>query len=266
MNTQVREFFQVDGIKKSHFQAVRFLSEEKALDWTDAEKMGLSRGWFELSRVSIEDRIEFLKVFWLKNLSFHPKASLAIERFFERLDDIVVLVCRQTVEDPWRVEIVYSMADNSTFFRGLSPANEDDISTIKKNLGVDLPSDFWAFSKIHNGFGRLSELGLMPIEDLEGTRKRLISSMLRSEKPLRMGELKVDLDSLFPFYEEFGLASFQCFNAQWYPENEMGNVHFSGIDYTLSDTLERGEWPDNLAFPTFLDWLAAFLEGMNSCI
>jgi hypothetical protein len=247
MNIQIREFFRVDGVGEPHFQDVRFLSEEKALSWNDAEKMGLSRSWFELSRISVENRLEFTKGFWLKTLSFHPKATPVIENFFNQLDDVVVLVCRQTIEDPWRAELIYSMADNSTFFRGLSPASEEEIALVKKQLEPDLPSNFWAFSRLHNGFGRLSELGILPLEDLKDARDRLISSVFRSDKQLRMGEAKIDPYSLFP-------------------ESEMGNVHFSGIDYTLSDTFERKEWAENLAFPTFLDWLAAFLEGMNSCI
>ena len=47
----------------------------------------------------------------------------------------------------------------------------------------------------------------------------------------------------------------------WYPGSEMGNVYLSGIDYTISDYRDRKEWADRLAFPTFLDWLAFYLEG-----
>lgn len=265
MNTQIHGFFRVDGLNEPHFQAVRFLTEELELDWAEAEKMGVPRGWYELSRISLENRIEFLKDFWLKNSTFHLKATAKIVAFFEKLDDVVILVCRQTIEDPWRAEIVYSVSDGATFFRGLPPASDQEILKCKKELELDLPQDFWRFAKVHNGFGRLSELGLLPIEELAGTRSRLIRSILESEIPLRMGDVKVDAYSLFPFYEEFGMGCFQCFNGQWYPESEMGNVHFSGIDYTLSDTLERREWAENLAFPTFVEWLAAFLEGITSC-
>ena len=45
--------------------------------------------------------------------------------------------------------------------------------------------------------------------------------------------------------------------------NKMGNVHFSGIDYALSDISTRSTWEENFAFPTFLEWLGAFLQGMN---
>jgi hypothetical protein len=265
MNRQIQEFFRVDGGSEPHFQAVRFLTVETVLSWAEAEKMGVPRGWFELSRISVENRIEFLKDFWLKNISFHPQATQAIEQFFAKLDDIVVLVCRQTTEDPWRSELVYSLSDGAAFFRGLVPATDEEIAAAKKGLELDLPKDYWSFSKIHNGFGRLSELGLLPIETLSEARSHLIRSIVESDKLLRMDGMNMDAYSLFPFYEEYGMGCFQCFNGQWYPGSEMGNVHFSGIDYTVSDILERREWAENLAFPTFVEWLAAFLEGINSC-
>ncbi len=266
MNRQILEFFRAGKGIDTPFTAVRFLSEESTLSWTEAEKMGVSKAWFELSRIPAESRIEFVKDLWLKSLSFHTKASDKIEGFFERLDDVIILVCQHTVEDPWRAEMIYSVEGDVTFFRGLMPATDDSIVQVKKELELDLPLDYWNFSKIHNGFGRLSELGMMPIEALPKTRSRFVRMILDSETPLRMGAEKVDAYSLFPFYEEFGLDCYQCFNGQWYPESEMGNVHFSGIDYTVSDTLERREWAENLAFPTFVEWLAAFLEGTISCI
>jgi hypothetical protein len=263
MNLQVRDYFLGKG---SGFQAVRFLNEEKDLKWIEALKMDVPKAWYELSRVSSEDRLEFVRESWLRNLSFHPKATPEIENFFDQLDDVGILVTRGDEEDPWRPEMVYSLADNSTFFRGLVPATDEEIEEGKERLEIDLPADFWAFAGLHNGFGRLSDLGVLMLGEMEETRGRLVKSILSTEKPLRMGKEWVDPKSLFPFYEEYGLGSFQCFNASWYPGSEMGNVHFSGIDYTLSDTLERSEWADQLAFPTFLEWLAAFLEGMNSCI
>lgn len=266
MNNQARVYFRVDPEKEGSFQAVRFLSEEPDLTWSEAEKLGVPRAWFELSRIPVDDRLDFIQQLWLEHLPFHPLATPVIEDFFQRLDDAVILVARKNEEDPWRTEIVYSMADNSTFFRGLTPANERDIDLTKKMVESDLPAEYWSFMRLHNGFGRLSELGMLALDDLEIARKHLIDAVEKRGKPLRMGDIWLDPRALFPFYEEYGLSSFQCFNAEWYPSGEMGNVHFSGIDYTLSDTLEKKEWAENLAFPTFVEWLAAFLQGMNSCI
>jgi hypothetical protein len=43
----------------------------------------------------------------------------------------------------------------------------------------------------------------------------------------------------------------------------MGNIYFSGIETTVSDISDLKTWAENLAYPTFLEWLTAFLEGIN---
>jgi hypothetical protein len=263
MNSEVREFFRIG---KGHFQAVRFLSQEENFTWEEAKELDLPRSWYELTRVCLEDRLDFVRDSWVRKFSFHLQATTAIEDFFDRLDDIVILISRRSVEDPWEAEMIYSFADQSTFFRGLVPSNEETIDYVKDRLKVDLPKDYWAFNRLHDGFGRLSEIGMIPILELEDSWKGLIRSVKNTGGPLQMGTEWIDPSSLYPFFEDYGIGSFQCFNASWYPGTEMGNVHFSGIDYTLSDTQDRKEWSENLAFPTFLEWLAAFLQGMSSCI
>jgi len=263
MNSQIRDFFRVDKSHDPHFKEVRFLSEESDLCWEEIKNTGLSRGWFELSRIPVEDRVEFSKEFWLSCFSFHPVATKTLIDFFNQLDDIVVLICRQTEEEPWESELVYSLRDNSCFFRGRPPAEEGQIDWTKKQLGFNLPHDYWAFFRLHNGFGKLTELGMLAIEDLAEAKNQLVATCLKSDKLLRMGEASLDPHSLFPFYEEYGLGSFQCFNAEWYPGSEMGNVFFSSIETTISDISDRKTWTENLAYPTFLEWLSAFLEGVN---
>jgi hypothetical protein len=266
MNQQIRDFYRVNKIQEPYFQEVRFLNEEKHLDWEEASRLGIPRGWYELSQLSPSDRVEFCLDTWQQTLPFHDKVTNIIEAFFEALDDVVVVACLASEEDPWRAELVYSLADNSTFFRGLLPADEESILWAKKWVRSDLPADYWTFFRLHNGFGRRSELNLLSLEDLEEARDRLISRVLRAEKPLFFRGEWISPEALYPFYEEFGLGSFQCFNAEWYPGGEMGNVYFSGIDYTLSDITDPKAWSEMLAYPTFLEWLAAYLEGTNRCI
>ena len=43
----------------------------------------------------------------------------------------------------------------------------------------------------------------------------------------------------------------------------MGNIYYSGIEHTISDFKDPAMWVENLAFSTFLDWLAFYLEGME---
>jgi hypothetical protein len=253
MNEQVRQFFKTEG--EAHFNQVRLLSEEKDVSWESIQETGIPRGWFELSQLSIEDRIHFTSEFWLSRLPFHPIATPQIEEFFQELDDIVVALTRQTKEEPWRAELVYSLADNSCFFRGLPAASVHIVEECERPLGVHLPRDYIFFTQLHNGFGKLTELGVFPLEELEKNRQRIADKMFFLENP-------IDPYLLYPFYEDYGTESFQCFHADWYPGSEMGNVYFSGIDYTLSDVRERKSWAEQGAYPTFLEWLGAFLQGM----
>lgn len=250
MNSLAQKFFQTD----SNFEKVRVLSEEPEARWEQfAEELtDLPRGWFELSRISPRDRIDFIRDFWLHRIPFHPSIRSIVSEFFDRLDDIAVVLRKEKEEDLWNAELVYSLRDNSCFFRGLPPPTEQDIAELRGEMGVHFPRDYLAFIHIHNGFGKLSELGVLKIEEIPDARRRVMELVLQAEKTVQFGNAAVDAGSLIPFFEAYGLASFQCFYADWYPGSEMGNVYLSGIDYTLSGANE-----------TFLEWLAQYLQGVN---
>jgi hypothetical protein len=262
MNSLAVEFFEGGG-------EVRFdqalLLERAGWDWERAcrEAEGLPRGWFELSRIGQEHRVEFVREFWTALLPYHPAASVKIDEFFGRVGEIDVVLRRQNGEEPLVAELVYSLRDNSSFFRGLAPASEGEEEEARRQLGVLLPRDFRAFCKIHNGFGKLSELGVMRLEEMGGARREIEMAVWGAAEPLYSGPERIDPSSLIPFYHSFGLASYQCFYRDWYPGSEMGNLYFSGIDYTISNVSDRKRWSEELAFPTFIEWLAAFLTGMN---
>ncbi len=259
MNSLARKFYEKGN--ETNFQEVLFLTEQPQADWTEiSEKTpDLPRGWFELSRIFPEERIEFVRDYWLDLLPFHPTARPSFEDFFSRLDDVAVVIVKQN--DEWQPEMVYSLADNSTFFRGLPPANEEDIREYKIEMGQMIPRDYLTFLRLHNGFGKLSDLGVLKIEDAGEARQRVKQLLLNGEKSVKSAGRVVDPSSLIPFYESYG--SFQCFFADWYPGSEMGNVYLSGIDYTISDTNDRKGWAESLAFSTFIEWLAYYLQGMS---
>lgn len=73
----------------------------------------------------------------------------------------------------------------------------------------------------------------------------------------------VDPKTLIPFYESFGMPFFQCFWAEWYPEQEMGNVYYSGETHSISSVRIVGDASENMAFPTFIDWLIFYLEQIE---
>lgn len=261
MNELAKKFYVEGGDAK--LQQVIVLHENRDLSWNElSEKtFDLPRSWFELSRVSREERIEFTCDFWLDRLPFNPKAHPFFFQFFSRLDDVAIVVIKKDGE--FSSEMVYSLADNSTFFRGFPPAIDQDIAMFKTEIGCGLPRDYLSFLRLHNGFGKLSELGLLSMEEVVLARHRVRALLLNGEKEIRWENHLVDPESLIPFYEEFGLDSFQCFFSDWYPNNEMGNVYLSGINYTISDVTDRKLWAEQLAFASFLEWFVYYLEGMD---
>ncbi len=265
MNPLSRQFFTVS--KDTPFSSVRILSEEPKSSWEEVNRIAfdIPRGWYELSRVSPRDRVEFVRDFWLDRLPYHPSAHPAFFEFFERLDDIAVVLVGRIKEEPMDAELVYSLADNSSFFRGKPPASDGEIHEFKSEINVNLPRDFLSFLNIHNGFGKLSEMGLLELQDIPDLKRRIIDMILKSDKRVKSGESDVDPGALIPFFEALGLSSFQCFYTDWYPGSEMGNVYFSGIDYTISDVSQKKAWMENLAFPTYSEWLSLYLQGMNLC-
>ena len=259
MNTLVRDFYRTGSPEALH--AVLFLTElEEKWEEISQKSSALPRGWFELCRLPLADRIEFVRDFWLNLLPYHPSFHLFLTEFFDKLEDVGVVLSQSKKEAPWTVEIVYSLKDDRSFFRGLPPCQECDLEELK-SLVFPLPRDYLSFLRIHNGFGKLSELGLLGIDQVKEAKERLMNQLLAAERPLMVGNRSIDPNSLIPFYESYGLDSYQCFFADWYPGNEMGNVYLSGIDYTISDYMDRKGWADQLAFPTFLEWLAFYLEG-----
>lgn len=261
MNDLAKQFY--SGGKDSKIQEVLVLHEKDGKSWNElSEKFpDLPRSWFELSRVAREERVEFMCDCWLERLPFHPIAHPFLFQFFSRLDDLVVVLVKQ--DNEFHPEMVYSLVDNRTFFRGLPPAIDQDIATFKTEMRSNLPSDYLSFLRLHNGFGKLSEMGVLTTEEVFIARDRVRALLMNASQSIRWEGNLVDPESLIPFYKEEGLDSFQCFFADWYPTNEMGNVYLSGIHYTISDVSNRKTWSENLAFPNFLEWLIDYLAGMH---
>ena len=221
MNSLIRQFFSVAGeVRDVSFYEVFFLNQQKDWDWKTASQYapGLPMSWFELSRISFTDRIEFIRDLWLDLIPYRPKTHAAISDFFMCLEDVEIILHRQTAEEPFTAEMVYGLADNSSFFRGLPPCRREELDGLRSEMPFELPRDFQAFCQIHNGFGKLSELGILKIDEISEERRKLISSLLKAESLLMSGDEPIDPGSLIPFYESFGLASYQCFYADWYPE------------------------------------------------
>lgn len=265
MNPLGLEFY--TGNKESVFKEVLFLSDRKDLSYEAVSKLcyNLPRGWYELSRVSPKDRVDFTRDFWLDRLPFNPRAHPIFFEFFERLDDIAVILTKKIEDEPMDAELVYSLADNSSFFRGFPPCGDMDIQELHREIKSSLPRDYLSFLRVHNGFGKLSEMGVLEIQELADAKRRVLELLLKADKHIETEGHDVDPGSLIPFFEALGLSSFQCFYEDWYPGSEMGNVYVSGIDFSISELSDKKAWGENLAFPSFSEWLAHYLQGMNLC-
>ena len=237
------------------------MHEEEDLDWETLSKQvpNLPRGWFELSRCDREDRIDFVRGHWTANLPYAPKSNATIQRFFEEMEDIGLFLTQRSYDDPLIPQMVYSL--EKTFFHGDAPATDEEMGLIEGMFDpYPLPSDYLAFLRIHSGFGKATDTGVSGARSLHDLYEDL-QELLAQRPPITLGVEKevVVGERLIPFYQSFGMDSYQCFYADWYPQAEMGNLYYSGIEHTLPD-YRSGPAPDKLAFATFLDWLAFYLE------
>lgn len=249
------------------FHKVICLNEEK-FDWETLHKNmpQLPRGWFELSRLDKEERLEFTRDFWLSKLLFTSGAMARyqhrLEEFFETLEDVEIFACQVAPKEPFELHMVYSLVDATGFFQGMPPASPEKIATLNKQFDAyNLPADYLAFLEIHDGFSKYTDSGLIFTSSMPKVYRQLQES-LSDEVLIRPDGQLINPHSLIPFYESFGLHSYQCFYSEWYPEEEMGNVFFSEPDRAISNFLNEERLEENLAFSTFLGWLVFYLEDI----
>lgn len=268
MDTHASDFFSEYSEENpgGQFHSCRSLHEKELTVWEEICALcpGLPRGWYELSQLSPEDRVEFIRAYWLDRLPFQPHTHDLLRDFFDRVDDVGVFLTQKKFDGPWEGHMVYSLRENGGFFHGLPPVNEDVFMEMQGHYSeVLFPEDFRSFVSIHDGFAKYSDTGIIRVAHLREAFVQF-QSFLELHSPLLApsGE-SVNPLSLIPFYESFGLNGYQCFWSDWYPEQEMGNIYYSGIEKTMSDIRYRDDWAENLAFPTFVDWLVFYLEGIE---
>lgn len=267
MSEHFHEYYGREG-PNAHFYRVIALHHEPDLDWEElSQKIPLlPRGWFELSRLPTEDRIEFTRAYWMAKIPFiSPNESHLEERldtFFQSLDDIEIFATQSKPDHPFDVHMVYGLKEATGFFHGSPPAADLALDNLRKQFAhVNLPPDYLAFLQIHDGFSKYTDTGLIKSRDMARVFQQL-QHLLSEEILVRPDGQGIDPSSLIPFYESFGLHCYQCFYADWYPEEEMGNIYFSENDRTISNFLDRNHLEENLAFSTFLGWLVFYLEDI----
>lgn len=242
------------------------LHHSQDITWKEIKEKDpfISRGWFELARLPSQDRIEFTRQYWLSKLPYHAKLMEAINQFFLSIGDIGIYIAQKEPIDSFESFLMYKLKDRKGFFRGKAGASDEQIHSLEDVFKDAIPpNDYVAFLRIHNGFSKATDTGILTTYELQ-EKTNQFRSLLDLEDPLitAKGTL-VNPDTLIPFYESFGMPVFQCFWTEWYPDNEMGNVYYTGIDNTLSDVIRSHTSTDNLAFKTFSDWLVFYLEILS---
>lgn len=259
MNSQVRRYYRKftgEEIPLRLFHDVIPLHEVSSDSWQEVIKKtsSLPKGWFELSRLSSEDRIDFTKEFWLKTLPYVPHIHSFLESFFLRLDDVIIFLTQRHFDSFYESEFVYSLRDGSCFFQGRPPCEEEDILYLKQKFKERIPEDFLAFLRIHNGFSKSLDRGIIPAKDLHP---------LEAGDFIISGGREVNPQELIPFYESYDEKKYQCFYSEWSPNGSFGNIFYSSKERSISALNDPKKWGENLAFPTFLDWLILYLEGIE---
>jgi len=268
MDRHLKEYYQssFDGGPRGNFHKVIALHEGPDVGWEQIAAIlpVLPKGWFEVAQLTPKDRIDFISGFWFKQLPFRPNLGEALSHFFEELDDIGIFVTQQKFDDPFEVHMAYSCANDGGFFRGHPPATEEELSSLKNWFAeFIMPRDYLSFLQIHNGFHKHMDTGVLRIAEIVPAYETLQRLLSEGEILLTEDGEAINPKSLIPFYESFGMHCYQCFWGEWYPENEMGNVYYSGLTRSISSFKKRQNWADNMAFPTFLDWLMFYIERIE---
>lgn len=267
MNSHVHRFYRKfadEQIPIRLYHEVIGLHEAPKFTWEELSKKtpSLPRGWYELSHLNLPDRIEFIRDFWLSTLPYLPHFHVFLEKFFSRLDDIGIYLTQRHFDSEFECEVVYSLKDGSCFYHGSPPCSEDEIAHLNIEFEGVLPEDFLAFLRIHDGFSKHSDTGIIKSKYLSAVRKQLQDEFKQFRNETNAHNKPVDPTDLIPFYESFGRPSYQCFYALWTPSFQAGNIYCSTAEKILSDIQDLKRLQENLAFPTFLDWLIFYLESI----
>lgn len=268
MDYHVKEYYRQysDDSSNGNFHKVIALHEAPDISWKELSKLvpSLPKGWEELAHLPSSDRIEFTEDFWRSKIPYRTGLDDSLGNFFGTLDDIGIYITQKCYDDPFAAHLVYSFKDDGGFFRGEVPAAEKDLAELKNYFpGFTLPVDYLAFLQIHDGFCKTTDCTGIVCSSLMPAAYESFQAQLANGDPLttRNGVL-IDPKSLIPFYESFGMPFYQCFWADWYPEDEMGNVYFSGNQKTITEFSATNSSAESMAFPTFTDWLMFYLERL----
>lgn len=268
MDHHIKDFYHSSNDTPSgNFHSVIALHEAPDISWKAIKDKvpALSRGWYELALLDSKDRIDFTRDFWLSKLPYKAGLDNFLNRFFSSLDDICIFITQKKYGDPYEAHMVYSIKDDGGFFRGMPPITDARQAELEKLFPDRLiPKDYLAFLNIHDGFCKTTDCtGITSSYEVPHNSLKL-QTLIQESGQLESSQGKIiDPKTLIPFYESFGMPFYQCFWTEWYPEEEMGNVYYSGSVNAISDVFCKKSNMEVMAFPTFIDWLMFYLERIE---
>ncbi|CDR33530.1 SMI1/KNR4 family protein [Criblamydia sequanensis] len=264
MDSHFKIFFnELSEDRDGGFHKVIALQDEPELDWKSISVLAptIPKGWFELSKLTKAERLDLVQQYWEKKMESYPDFCNFLAKFFHEVDDIGIFLTQKTVDHPFEAQMVYSLSKTSCFFRGLPPLLETQGNQLKDSFkDIIFPQDYLSFLQIHNGFFKTTDkTGLLKAENVIKEYPKFQSYFSEDEVILTYDKEAINPKKLIPFYISFGMPFYQCFYADWYPEQEMGNVYFSLQDKIVSN-LKGDTAGENLSFPTFIDWVLFYME------
>lgn len=269
MSNHVKSYFcstPEGGALNARFYRAIALEDLPTQSWEEWKLLcpAVPKGWYELCHLSATDRIEFLGDYWSSALPFHVTFTPYLRRFFASLETITLYFVQKTETDQLQPVLIYARKGDSGFFQGNPPATEDQIVTLEEQFpDVVLPADYLAFLRIHNGFAKCADTGMISSNLMQGSSSTFRTALLDRVHLHTCEGTRIEETSLIPFYQSYAFPCYQCFWAEWHPGEEMGNIYYSGLTHTVSNHLASEISPENQAFPTFLDWLMFYLETLE---
>lgn len=267
MSDHVKSYFCsiAEGVTSRFHRAIA-LDDLPKQSWEEWQMLcpKIPKGWYELCHLPVTDRIEFLGDYWRSTLPFQVAFTPYLERFFNSLQTITLYLVQKTEADSLHPLLIYALKNNAGFFQGNPPATEKELATLQQEFNeVVLPADYLAFLKMHNGFSKCSDTGLIESSLMKQTCNTFKTALLDHPHLHTCDGKRIEEPELIPFYQSYAFPCFQCFWAGWHPGEEMGNIYYSGLTHTVSNHLADILSPENQAFPTFLDWLMFYLETIE---
>lgn len=269
MSDHVKSYFcsTTEGAPSNRFHRAIALDDIPKKSWEEWQILcpKVPKGWYELCHLSVVDRIEFLGDYWRSTLPFQVIFTPYVERFFNSLQTITLYLIQKTESDSLEPLLIYALKENAGFFQGNPPATEEELSILQEQFSdVVLPADYLAFLRMHNGFSKCSDTGIIESTSMQKTFNAFKAALLAHQQHLHTCDGKrIEETELIPFYQSYAFPCYQCFWAGWHPGEEMGNIYYSGLTHTVSNHLVNSLSPENQAFPTFLDWLMFYLETIE---